>query len=113
MTPQEWTAVKEHVEALWGRTRKWAQYGRLINQVGHVTFEDAIKVVDRSVGGYIPSPATIIAINARAGPGLRRLVYVPVVCGEHRLELVEGPFGPPHRVCRNVGCDYETGDHDG
>ncbi len=111
MTPQEWTAVKDHVEALWGRTRKWANYGYLINQVRHVTYEDAIRLVERRVitGGFIPSPADIIAIKAAKVP-VPVLVYQPRSCGGHDLEVVEGPFGPPHRVCRNVGCDYETGD---
>ena len=114
MTPQDWTAVKDHVQALWGKNRKWANYGKLINQVQHVTYEDAIKVVERHVitGGFIPSPADIIAIKT-PGPVLE---FVPVVCGNHYLKLVEGPFSLPYEVCMNVGCDYKTdkiGDSDG
>ena len=108
--------MKDHVTALWGgRNRKWANYGRLITQVQHVTYEDAIRFVDRRVGGFIPSPADIIAIKATT-PALPRLEYVPVYCGDHRLELVDGPYSPPFEVCRNTGCDYRTdkiGDQDG
>ena len=96
--------MKDHVEALHGKTRKWANYGKLITQVQHVTYEDAIRFVDRRVGGFIPSPADIIAIKA-PGPVLE---YVPVVCGDHYLKLVEGSFSPPYEVCMNVGCDYKT-----
>ena len=117
MTPQEWTAVKRHVESLWGRTAKWGKYGALIKQVENVDYAEAIRVVDRHVGGYTPAPADIIGARQPASiPGKRPpLVFVPVDCGDHRLEVVDGPFGPPHRVCRNTGCDYETseGDHDG
>ena len=104
MTPVEWTAVKDYVTALWGKNRKWANYGKLINQVQHVTYEDAIKVVDTAVGGFIPSPADIIAIKPqRAVPALP---YVS--CDDHYLKLVEGPFLLPFQVCMNVGCDYKT-----
>ena len=114
MTPVEWIAVKDHVQALWGKNRKWANYGRLITQVQHVTYEDAIRYVDNVVvvGGFVPSPADIIAIKPqRAVPALP---YVS--CGNHYLKLVEGPFSPSYEVCMNVGCDYKTdklGDHDG
>ena len=109
MTPVEWTAVKDHVTALWGKNRKWTNYGKLINQVQHVTYEDAIRYIDNVVvvGGFVPSPADIIAIKAQV-PALPRLEYVPVYCGDHRLELVDGPYSPPFKVCRNTGCDYRT-----
>ena len=104
MIPQEWIALKDYVQALHGKTRKWANYGRLITQVQHVTYEDAIRFVDRRVGGFIPSPADIIAIKPqRAVPALP---YVS--CGNHYLKLVKGPFSPPFQVCMNVGCDYKT-----
>ena len=116
MTPAEWTKVKEHVEALRGRkNRKWAQYGRVINEVGHVKYEDAIKLIDRSVGGYTPSPANIIAIKAPPTAALPAPVWVPRDCGGHRLELVDSPFCAPFMACRNTGCDYQTdkiGDHE-
>ena len=69
----------------------------------------AIKVIDNVVvvGGFIPSPADIIAIKPQHA-ALPRLEYVPVYCADHRLGLVDGPYSPPFMVCRNVGCDYNT-----
>ena len=106
MTPQEWTALKDHVTALWGKNRKWANYGKIINQVQHVTYEDAIRYIDNVVvvGGFIPSPADIIAIKPQCA--VPALPYVS--CGDHYLKLVEGPFSPPFQACMNVGCDYKT-----
>ena len=113
MTPAELTAVKRHVESLHGRTSKWAHYGSLITQFADVDYAEAIRFVDRHVGGYPPSPADIIGARQPAStPAKRPLVFVPVDCGDHKLVVVDGPFGPPHRVCRNTGCDYETSEGD-
>ncbi len=65
MTPIEWSKVKERIEALYGKSPKWANATALTNDVHSIPLAAAMTAIEDSMGQYAPSPAEIIT-KARA-----------------------------------------------
>ncbi len=88
MTPVEWTQVKNRVDALWGKTSKWINYGDIIAMVQHVPYNQAIRSVNQMVGAkYAPAPADVIAACKPDAQRLRR--PTPAECRSHVFGVIE------------------------
>ncbi len=68
MTPHQWSDIAGRVEAMWGRSTKWAHASGLAHQVQAVSHDLAVRAIDHLVGQaekYAPSPAQIIGLASQ------------------------------------------------